>query len=53
MNPLDDLSGYLIFEENSVEKMRLKFTEASISGKAKEQLKNHVFELGNRSESDD
>lgn len=35
MNPLDDLSGYLLFEENPVDTMRLKFTQEIISAKAK------------------
>jgi hypothetical protein len=43
MNPLDDLVGYLLFEENSIKSMRLKFTDEIISNKAKQQLKNHAF----------
>lgn len=49
MNPLDDLSDYLIYEEKMAAFMRLKYTDAAISAKAREQLKNHTFELGNKS----
>ena len=52
LNPLDNLTDYLMYEEKSIEEMRLKFTESSITAKAKEQLKNHAFELGSKSESD-
>jgi hypothetical protein len=35
MNPLEDLSDYLIYEEKPVSQMRLKFTEQAISAAAK------------------
>jgi hypothetical protein len=50
---LDDVSDYLIYEEKSTLFMRLKFTEQNITPKAKEQIRNHALEIGNRSESDD
>jgi hypothetical protein len=42
-NPLEDVSDYLIYEEKSNMFMRLKFTEQTISSKAKEQIKNHAL----------
>ncbi len=42
-----------MYEEKSTLFMRLKFTEQNITPKAKEQIRNHALEIGNRSESDD
>lgn len=48
-NPLEDLMEYLMYEEKSGPSMRLKFTEQAINAKAKDQIKTHALEIGNKS----
>ena len=48
-NPLEDLIEYLMYEEKTGPSMRLKFTEEVINAKAKEQIKTHSLEIGNKS----
>lgn len=52
-NPLEDLSHYLMYEENSGLDMRLKYTENIISSSALAQIKAHSFEHNNKSDIDD